>query len=103
MCENIRCDDGLRQLALAVCSQAIIDVNDKDPKVRIDALTWLILDCPGWLDELGIDFDECTLRRWVLGGCYRGKYRRSRRGATPPAILGVKSGTMAVEREMILA
>ena len=46
-------DQGLRALCLAIFDQAVSDARVRNPDTRRDALEWLEVEGPEWLDLLG--------------------------------------------------
>jgi hypothetical protein len=50
-----------RALGAGVVLQAFEDLKGDNPLKAIDALLWLIGDCPLWLDGLGLDLDPVKL------------------------------------------
>ena len=50
-----------RALGVSVVVQAFADLHNPNPLTALDALLWLIGDCPLWLDGLGMDSDPVML------------------------------------------
>ena len=50
-----------RALGSSVILQAFRDLKDDNLLKALDALLWLISDCPLWLDGLGFDYDPVQL------------------------------------------
>jgi hypothetical protein len=51
----------VKGLGMRVVIQAFKDMADGDPLKAIDALLWLLDDCPLWLEGLGLDLDPIQL------------------------------------------
>lgn len=54
------------RLAMAVIVQAIWDTRGNDERVKAEALEWLRLVAPDWLNT---DIDRAAWRAWVAQGC----------------------------------
>ena len=67
--------EAVKGLGMRVVIQAFKDLSDGDPLKALDALLWLLDDCPLWLDGLGLDLDPVKLlasgkvrrlKRWLM-------------------------------------
>ena len=96
-------NNSVRLLSMAVVDRAIQDAHDRDPIMRVDALTWLYHQAPIWLDDIGLTYDLQAWRAWVRAGCPRAdrpsRVGRPRSAAAAP-INGVQLGSLALFAEI---